>query len=361
MRKSALIQGVNTAKIVKTTNSTFVSIGYDYVRIGKEFSEADVEYLKSKCILTQNEKGEWMYYFQQNRRIRFTIYGTLVFLCICPPKLLRFENVRLATPDEMEKALNKVERETKGFSFWNGYVAELHFTWTLLTPEPFANYRSLLRTPYLYRHEKQEHGDYYNSNRITILFYDKAIECKGVYSPSLQSEFGTFTPELFRAEIRLEKEVRKVLVESKCWDTKKTRFLAKDLVSDETFRNLTLYANKYILRFLKPMEKTTPKKIISDNSFVRVSCATENGYLAITELHKKGLYSDEMFRRATKYYNEAKEQERNEYLRKHLSEKVASVLAEYEPERSIDAIAKRALDRISRSKIVSLPPEQVYR
>lgn len=341
-----------TEENLHVANKMFVSIGYDFVRIGKAFTYQEVAYLKSICI-----ESEGVFYLQKNRKITFQIYGTLIFLAICPMKLLCSENVILATPDEMSKALNKVQRSTD-LNFWDGYVNQLHYTITIQTPEPFACYRNLLRTPKHYRHEKQDNGDYFNSERITILFYDKAKECEGEYSATLQGEFfGTFTPELFRAEIRLEKEVRKVLVESGFWDKKKTRFLASDLVSDSTFSFLTQYANRYILRFLKPMKNTIPQSIASEFSFFRVSCATDNGYTALTELHERGLLSEGLFRRATKHYNEAKEQQRNEYLRTLLTDKVTAILSEYEPKRSIDATAKRALGAISRSKIVTMPPK----
>lgn len=343
------------AGIEQSMNVPFISIGYDYVRIGKAFAKQDVEYLKSICNLAQNKRGDWKYHLKSNNKISFQIHGTLVFLCICPPKLLRSENVELASQDEMLKALNKVVRES-GFSFWNGYVRELHFTTTIQTPQPFNSYRSLLQTPNMYSLKEEECGRYYNSKRIVVFFYDKAEECKGKYSPALLSKFsGTFKPELFRAEVRITKEVRKVLVSSKLWDVKKTEFRASDLVGDETFCCLTRYLEKLILRFLKPIKIAIPKKIISDNTFVRASCATDEGYLAIAELHEKGLLSDEMLRRSTEYHNESKEQQRNDYLRKHLSQKVTSVLAEYLPKRRIDATAKQALEKLSRNSIISLP------
>jgi len=347
-------QIVHTSGVQQDMDTPFISMGYDYVRIGKRHNLSEVEQLKSICI-----ESEGIFYYKHNRKISFEIYGTLIFLRICPPKLLRSENVRLATPEEMAKSLNKVQRET-GLSFWEGYVTELHFTFTLQTPEPYERYRSLFQSCKGYKHESEEGGDYFNGKRITILFYDKAKETKALYSDSLQSEFcSTSTPELFRAEIKIKKEVRKVLMASGCWDKRKALFLASDLTEDQTFWCLTQFTKKFTLRFIKPSVNTIPQNISSEFSFFRLSSSTDNGFKALTELYEQGILLSPMYRRAIKHHNEAKQQERREYIHKYFMNKVIALLAEYRPKSMEGDRIKLRIKSTSRNKILSLSPKQL--
>ncbi len=331
----------------------FVSLGYDYIRIYKALSEGDIQYLKSNCTFRNNK-----WHLNKNNYIAFQLRSQQVTLCICPAKLLRYENVELASPEEVKKALNKVQREI-GFDFSDGRVCELHITMTVQIPEPFLVYRSMIRAPKQYRYEEQKDGDYYNgaNGRLIMLVYNKTKEWKGKYPEPLQSQFTeTFTPELFRAELKLNKSVRQTL--GKFWDKNKYYFLASDLTDEKTFLNLARYYQHTFNRFMKKVENPIPSKIKSENAIFRLFSASERRYAAHKELFEQGILSPEMFRRATKYYNEAREHERSEYIRKQLSEKISSLIQENGETPELNEKIKRALDRLGRGKIFSLPPKR---